>query len=82
MLDYKRQITRKALLEHARNMARSGNHANAESIVTALQSADGFKCVRPWFDDRLFRQQLDRLCTLAREDGTGPRSPRGGRVPT
>ncbi len=65
-LDYKKQADRMALLEHARKLARSGEHADADSVMAAMQDIEDFTEVQHWFQDWAFRHQLDRLCTLAR----------------
>ena len=63
---YKKRVARAALLEQARNLARSGEHAGVESIMTAMQGVEAFDDVRHWFEDWAFRHQLNRLCAIAR----------------
>jgi hypothetical protein len=54
--------TRQKVLRRARDLARSGQHANHETVIAQLEPMDE--------DARrslqAFRLQLDRLCALAR----------------
>lgn len=71
---------RLAFLKSARNVARSGDHADWESVVAAMQQGDEFRDVREWLeDDRSIRAQLNQLCLAARKGETVPRGPRGAR---
>ena len=55
---------RKRLLDAARDLARSGGHADHKSIFALIETMDGFSDAR----DRLqvIRSQIDHLCTLAK----------------
>jgi hypothetical protein len=54
------------LLNHARDLARSGAHPDHKSIIPHLEALEGFSDVRSHFEDRTLRTQLDRLCALSR----------------
>jgi hypothetical protein len=62
------------LLKRAQEMARSGQHATANSIAAALEAENEFHLVRSWFEDARFRAQLQRLCTLARKTSNTDRT--------
>ena len=62
-----RYTLRGRVLQHARELARTGRHAGHETILRELEAADGFEVARQWFEDRGLRAQLDRLCMLARD---------------
>ena len=64
---------RARLIKRAQDMARSGHHANADSIAAALEADDEFHLVRVWFADARLRAQLQRLCMLARETSSAGR---------
>ena len=57
---------RAKLLNHARQLARSGAHPDHTSILRHLESLEGFSDARSRLEDRAFRTQLDRVCALAR----------------
>jgi len=63
----RKRMVRTALLERARDLARSGEHSNADGIVAAMQHAHDCEDARCWFDNWSFRHQLDRLCALAQQ---------------
>ncbi len=54
------------LLNHARDLARSGAHPDHKSIIPHLEALEGFSDVRSHIEDRTLRTQLDRLCALSR----------------
>ena len=54
------------VLNHARGLARSGEHADHQTIILHLVTLDDFAAVRSMFADRAICAQLDRLCTRAR----------------
>ena len=56
------------LLNLARELARSGQHPSHRSIITQLETLDGFEEARGRLQETAFRLQLDRLCALARAD--------------
>jgi len=73
-------------LNQARALARSGLHANHQSVVDALRGSDVLKDARRWFEDARFKTQLNQLCVHARkmqELRAQPTRSRGqGRVPS
>ena len=61
-----RYARRAKLMNYARTLARSGEHADHKSIIAHLATLEGFEAVRGRFEDRAFHAQLDKLCALAR----------------
>ena len=57
---------RRKVLNHARGLARSGEHADHQTIIPHVAALDGFEAVRWVFEDRAICAQLDLLCTRAR----------------
>jgi uncharacterized membrane protein len=57
---------RRKVLQFARNLARSGSHADHSTILPCMESQEGFAETRAQLEDRSFKAQLDRLCALAR----------------
>jgi hypothetical protein len=60
---WKRQIERTQVQQFARDLARSGRHADHQSIFTELEAVHGIADVPDWL--ALIASQLDRLCALA-----------------
>jgi hypothetical protein len=60
---------RRTILERARELARSGRYPGSESIVAELQTLDGFELARARLEEAEVREQLDRLCDVARNIG-------------
>jgi phosphoenolpyruvate-protein kinase (PTS system EI component) len=60
---------RSKLLNQARELARTGAHADHRSILPCLESVEGFAEARDKLEDRSFKVQLDRLCALAQGRG-------------
>src|SRR3954466_7258979 len=58
--------TRGKVLNHARDLARSGEHADHQTIVPCLAALEDFEAVRSVFEDRALCAQLDKLCARAR----------------
>ena len=58
---------RRKVLNHARDLARSGEHADHQTIIPQLGTLEGFEAVRWVFADRAICAQLDLLCTRARK---------------
>ena len=58
---------RAKVLNHARDLARSGEHAGHQSIILHLVALEDFEAVRGVFADRAVCAQLDRLCAMARK---------------
>jgi hypothetical protein len=58
--------TRGKVLNHARALARSGEHADHQTIILHLSALEGFEAVRSMFADRALCAQLDLLCARAR----------------
>jgi hypothetical protein len=54
------------LMNRARALARSGEHADHKSIIAHLATLEGFAAARGRFEDHVFHAQLDKLCALAR----------------
>ena len=57
---------RAKVLNHARGLARSGEHADCQTILPQLAALEDFEAVRWVFEDRAIRAQLDKLCARAR----------------
>jgi hypothetical protein len=55
------------VLNHARALARSGEHADHQTIIPHLAALEGFEAVRSMFADRAICAQLDLLCARARK---------------
>jgi hypothetical protein len=62
---YSAQANRTKVLKLARDMARSGQHANHVSILAELETVRGFVDAQPCFTNRVLTAQLDRLCAMA-----------------
>ncbi len=60
---------RRRVLDYARELARSGQHADHKSIVAAIEQMEGFARARTRFQECAFLAQLDRMCRMAREAG-------------
>jgi len=54
------------VLNYARDLARSGEHADHQTIILHLAALEDFEVVRGAFADRAICMQLDRLCAMAR----------------
>ena len=54
------------VLNYARDLARSGEHADHQTILPLMIAREDFAVVRRWFEDRTFCVQLDKLCAMAR----------------
>ena len=59
--------TRGKVLNHARALARSGEHADHQTIILHLAALEDFEAVRGVFADRAICAQLDLLCARARK---------------
>src|SRR4051812_45307954 len=57
---------RAKVLNHARDLARSGEHADHQTIIPHVAALEGFEAVRSVFEDRAICVQLDLLCATAR----------------
>jgi hypothetical protein len=69
MKDISSPTRRRQTLNHARDLARSGQHPDHKSIIAQLEATEGFAEVRGWLEGSAMRLQLDRLCALGL---TGP----------
>ncbi len=58
---------RRKLLDRARELARSGRHANYKIIIRELEHVQGFDLVRTRFQEYAFLSQLDRMCRVAQD---------------
>jgi len=56
------------VLNYARDLARSGEHADHQTIIPLMIAREDFAVVRRWFEDRAFCVQLDKLCAMARRE--------------
>ena len=63
---YIRQRRREKVLNHARALARSGEHIDHHGILSCLAAREDVALIQKWFEDRAFCAQLDRLCAVAR----------------
>ena len=61
-----RYARRRRAMDRARDLARSGEHADHHSIISHLAGREDSAVVQEWLEDRAFHAQLDKLCTLAR----------------
>ena len=57
----------KKVLTYARALARSGEHADYQTILPQLAALEDFEAVRSVFADRAICAQLDLLCARARK---------------
>ncbi len=57
---------RAKVMDHARALARSGEHADHKSIIALLTAQEDDATIRNGLEAYAFRAQLDRLCALAR----------------
>ena len=57
---------RKKVLTYARDLARSGEHADHLTIIPQLAALEDFEAVRSVFADCVLCAQLDRLCANCR----------------
>ena len=57
---------RRKVLNHARDLARSGEHADHQALLSHLAVSEDFEAVRSVFEDRDLCAQLDKLCARAR----------------
>ena len=62
---WERQLQRTKVLKLARDLARSGQHENHQSILMELEVVEGFAEVHRCLTDRVICAQLDRLCAMA-----------------
>ncbi len=60
------------VVEQARRLARSGQHADHTTILPLLEHLEGFEAARVRFEERAVLLQLDRLCVMARAPGARP----------
>ena len=58
---------RRKVLNHARDLARSGEHTDHQTILLHLVAREDFAVARRWLEDRAFCAQLDLLCATARK---------------
>ena len=65
-----RQLQRTKVLKLARDLARSGQHENHQSILMELEVVEGFAAAHRCLTDRVISAQLDRLCAMARSAQT------------
>ena len=63
---------RHKVVERARRLARSGEHADHTTILPLLEQLPGFEAARVRFEERMMRLQLDRLCAMSRARGPKP----------
>jgi hypothetical protein len=57
---------RAKIMEIARDLARSGWHADHTTILQELEAMEGFSSAQIRIDTPAFRAQLDKLCAMAR----------------
>ena len=57
---------RRKVLNYARDLARSGEHADHESIIPHVAALEDLEAARRVFEDRAICAQLDKLCAIAR----------------
>ncbi len=57
---------RAKILDVACDLARTGWHADHTTIVRELEALEGFSSARTRLDHPAFREQLDKLCVMAR----------------
>ena len=58
---------RAKVLNHARDLARSGEYADHQTILPQLAALEDFEAVRSVFADRAICAQLDLLCARAQK---------------
>ena len=59
----------RTVTNRARELARSGQYADSQSVIAELAAMEGFEDARALLDDSALCTQLDRLCALARQSG-------------
>jgi hypothetical protein len=80
-MSWGRKVARRvAVMNHARNLARSGCYNGWEAILADMQAVSDLSDAEVWFNDLAFRTQLNHLCEFARQGHTGPRGPGGRRL--
>jgi hypothetical protein len=62
---WREQHQRTKVLKIARDLARSGHHANHETIIAEIELSKGFADVRRCLTQSFIPGQLDRLCAVA-----------------
>ncbi|HUZ31447.1 MAG TPA: hypothetical protein VMV19_04970 [Xanthobacteraceae bacterium] len=67
------------VLKRARDLAMTGDYMDSISIELALRHVEGFSEARGWLDNSLDREELDRLCTAARQKSPNTRGSIGDR---
>lgn len=55
------------VVQHARRLARSGQHGDHTTILRELEAVEGFALARARLQERAILSQLDKLCALARD---------------
>ncbi len=60
------------MLDQARELARSGQHADHTTIIRELEAIEGFEVARIRLEDRAIRSQLDCLCVRAQAERRRP----------
>jgi hypothetical protein len=63
---YAEERCRTAILKRARELARSGQYTDSESIIAELKGINSFESARARLKDTALRVQLDHLCDVAR----------------
>ena len=64
---------RTKVLNHARELARSGIHADHKSILVEVTGREDFAVARKWLENSAFLAQLDKLCAKAQRAAEGRR---------
>ena len=59
---------RRKVLNYARDLARSGEHADHQTIILHIAALEDFEAVRRVLADRAICAQLDLLCVMARRE--------------
>lgn len=77
---WERRARRAAVLEDARNLARSGRYADWAAVQAVAEAVNAFQAAESWFRDPAFPAQLNQLCDLARKGHPGPRGWKGARL--
>ncbi len=64
--NWKSLYRRGQVVREAQRLARSGQYADHATIIPQLERMEDFEAARARLEERAFRAQLDRLCTMAR----------------
>ena len=78
-MSWERKVARRvAVMNHARNLARSGRYDGWEAIRADMQAVSDLSDAERWFSDPAFRAQLTHLCQWLEKDTPGQEAQEAG----